>query len=214
MGDTFAMLQQGGWPMVPIAFCSVAALAIIVERAIALRRALVINPAVLDLVNGLDDPARADSVLVACRKEQGAFARLCEAVLEGRKREPAHVIETLNAAGRIQVGGLERGLTVLEIIAAITPLLGLLGTVLGMVSVFEAISMQGTGDPRVLSAGISKALVTTIAGLSVAIPSLAFHSWFSRRVEQYADEMHERAVGLLARIGAGPDAAGPRSMEI
>ena len=214
MGETFAMLQQGGWPMIPIALCSVAALAIIVERAIALRRATVINPAVLELVEELDDPGRADAVLLACRKAPGPFARLCEAVLEGRKREPAHLIETLNAAGRIQVGGLERGLTVLEIVAAITPLLGLLGTVLGMVTVFEAISMQGTGDPRVLSAGISKALVTTIAGLSVAIPSLAFHSWFSRRVEQYADEMHERAVGLLARLGAAPRAVDPRSMEI
>jgi len=200
--------------MIPIGICSIAALAIIVERAMALRRALVINPEVVALVEQLDDPKGAAAVLQACREAPGAFARLCEAVLEGRKREPAHLIETLNAAGRIQVGGLERGLTVLEIVAAITPLLGLLGTVLGMVTVFEAISMQGTGDPRVLSAGISKALVTTVAGLSVAIPSLAFHSWFSRRVEQYADEMHERAVGLLARLGATPGAAGPRSMEI
>lgn len=214
MGESLMMLQQGGWPMIPIAVCSVVALAIIVERVLALRRAVVMDPTVLELVEGLDDPRKVDAVLIACRKATGPFARLCEAVLEGRKREPAHVIETLNAAGRIQVGGLERGLTLLEIVAAITPLLGLLGTVLGMVSVFEAISMQGTGDPRVLSAGISKALVTTIAGLSVAIPSLAFHSWFSRRVEQYADEMHERAVGLLARLGTGLRSAGPRSMEI
>lgn len=213
MQETLAMLAQGGWPMIPIGLCSITALAIVVERAVALRRAIVLNPEILAMVEQLDSNDAAERVLAACKKAPGPFARICEALLEGRKREPAHLIETLNATGRIQVGALERGLTALEIIASITPLLGLLGTVLGMVTVFEAIAVQGTGDPRVLSAGISTALVTTIAGLSVAIPSLAFHSWFSRRVEQYADEMHERAVGMLARLGAPPPPTG-RTTEI
>ena len=106
----------------------------------------------------------------------------------------------MHAAGRTQVGTLERGLTVLEIITGISPLLGLLGTVLGMVTVFNAITAAGLGNPQVLSGGISKALVTTVAGLTVAIPALACHTWFSRRVDDLAVEMQDRATGFIAKL--------------
>ena len=90
----------------------------------------------------------------------------------------------------------------LEIVASVSPLLGLLGTVLGMVSIFDAISASGAGNPQVLSEGISKALVTTIAGLCVAIPALAAHGWLSRRVDDYAAELQERATGFIIQIMA------------
>ena len=106
----------------------------------------------------------------------------------------------MHATGRSQVGTLERGLTLLEIIANVSPLLRLLGTVLGMVAVFDAITTEGLGNPQVLSEGISKALVTTVAGLCVAIPALACHSWFSRRVDDLATEMQDRATGLVAKL--------------
>ncbi|MDP7639362.1 MAG: MotA/TolQ/ExbB proton channel family protein, partial [Candidatus Hydrogenedentes bacterium] len=95
---------------------------------------------------------------------------------------------------------LERGLTLLEIVAGISPLIGLLGTVLGMVTVFDAITAEGIGNPQVLSNGISKALVTTVAGLCIAIPSLAFHSYFSRRVESLAMEMQDVAMGFITKV--------------
>ena len=98
------------------------------------------------------------------------------------------------------MGRLDRGLIVLEIVAGISPLIGLLGTVLGMVTVFDAIAVQGLGNAQVLSEGISKALVTTVGGLCVAIPALAFHSIFSRRVESLAVEMHDLATGFLSKL--------------
>jgi biopolymer transport protein ExbB len=112
-------------------------------------------------------------------------------------------MQTMEAVGRTQVGVLERGLTLLEIIAGTSPLLGLLGTVLGMVTVFNAITLQGIGNPQVLSKGISQALITTVAGLCVAIPALASHSWLARRVDDLADEMHHRAAGFLGKVHEG-----------
>ena len=112
----------------------------------------------------------------------------------------AEILATMYATGRTQIGILERGLTLLEIIASISPLIGLLGTVLGMVTVFNAISAGGIGNPQVLSDGISKALITTVAGLSVAIPALGFHSWLSRRVDEFATEMQDRATGFIAKL--------------
>jgi biopolymer transport protein ExbB len=109
-------------------------------------------------------------------------------------------MEGVQAEGRRQLGRLERGLVLLEIIAGISPLIGLLGTVLGMVTVFNAITERGVGNPAVLSDGISKALITTIAGLVVGIPALAFHSWFSRRAEALATEIYDRAVEMLAAL--------------
>jgi biopolymer transport protein ExbB len=95
---------------------------------------------------------------------------------------------------------LERGLTMLEIIANVSPLIGLLGTVLGMVTVFDAVTAQGLGNPQILAAGISQALITTIAGLCVAIPALAFHGIYSKRVDELSIEMQERATAFLAKL--------------
>ncbi len=199
MTRAWELIAAGGWLMVPLAICSVAALAIILERAWALRRGRVLHPDVLDLVSSTRSPSPGEA-LALCRRTPGAFARVIETLLAAHHRGQSHVLEAVNAAGRAQLIRLERGLVLLEIIAGIAPLLGLMGTVLGMVIVFEAISAEGLGDPQVLADGISRALVTTVAGLGVAIPALAFHSWFAKRVDDYADEMHEHAVGYLARI--------------
>jgi len=208
----------GGWVMVPLGICSIAALAIIIERAWALRRGRVFHPHVLELA-ARTEALPLGEALAVCKRSPGAFARVMETLLRAQHRGQTHILEEVNATGRAQLSRLERGLVLLEIIAGIAPLLGLLGTVLGMVIVFEAISAEGLGDPQVLADGISRALVTTVAGLGVAIPALAFHSWFAKRVDDYADEMHEYAVGYLARMtdgraprpaaGLGAEAASP-----
>lgn len=202
MFETLAMLKQGGWPMIPLAICSVTALTIVIERALALRRDLIIDPRVVRMVNDYAGDASVEAAMATCRRAQGPFARIIEEVLKARHLPHSQALETMRATGRTQVGTLERGLTVLEIVAGISPLIGLLGTVLGMVTVFDAISARGVGNPQILSEGISKALVTTIAGLSIAIPSLAFHSWFSRRVEDLAVEMQDRATSFIVKVQA------------
>ncbi len=188
--------------MVPLAVCSLAALTIIIERSFALRRFVVIDPHITRLMDQYEGEGHADAAILACRRSNGPFARIIEEVLRARRLDHSQVLETMHSTGRSQLGTLERGLTILEIVAGISPLIGLLGTVLGMVTVFDAITIEGIGNPQVLSDGISKALITTVAGLVVAIPALAMHSWFSRRVEDLAAEMQDRATGFIFKLHA------------
>lgn len=209
MLDSLNMLKQGGWTMVPLAFCSVAALTIIIERAAVLRHARIVRPGLLKSVRGYTgEGASADAAARLFRRTPGPLARILEEVLESRTMQYQQAMEKMYAAGRAQIGRLERGLTVLEIVAGVSPLLGLLGTVLGMVTVFNAITAEGLGDPQVLSDGIAKALITTVAGLCVAIPSLAFHSLYSKRAADLAMEMQNIATEFLLMIhGNKRDAA-------
>lgn len=186
--------------MIPLAICSIAAVTIVIERLVALRRSRVLNVRLVDRVEQYRGQEPLDTVLHACVVEGGPLARIIEEVARVRDQDAAHQIETLNAAGRREVGQMERGLIVLEIVANISPLIGLLGTVLGMVTVFDAITVQGLGNPQVLSGGISKALVTTVAGLCVAIPALAFHSYLSKQVQTYAIDMHDLATAFAATL--------------
>lgn len=212
--EAYASLRQGGWPMIPLLFCSVAGVTVIIERFLALRHHRVLSPHVLHVVQVFEGPSSVDTSLHVCRQEGGAFARIVEEVLNARKVDRAHMIETMQATGRREAGRLERGLTVLEIVAGVSPLIGLLGTVLGMVTVFDAINVQGMGNPQVLSGGISKALITTVAGLCVAIPALAFHSYFSKRVESLAIEMQDLATGFIAKLDAKEEEPAERSATV
>lgn len=202
MLEALGLLKQGGIVMFPIALCSLIAVTIVVERSLALRRGRVIQPAVLRILDSYQSEDEAAHALALCQRNGGAFARIIEEILAHRRLGHAQSVESMRAVGRSQVGRLERGLTVLEIVAAISPLLGLMGTVLGMVTIFEAITESGLGNPRVLADGIGKALITTIAGLAVAIPALAFHSILARRVEELAVEMQDRATRFLVKVQA------------
>lgn len=202
MSEIIDLFRQGGWPMFPLALCSLATLTVILERATALRRDRVIAPEIVRILHeyGHDNGTTISHMLAICRHSKGAFARIAEELIQMRHLTHAQLLETMHAVGRTHVGRLERGLTLLEIIAGISPLIGLLGTVLGMVSVFDAITAEGLGNPQILADGISKALVTTIAGLCVAIPALTFHGIYSKRVDDLSVEMQERATAFLAKL--------------
>lgn len=186
--------------MIPLAFCSLAAVTVIIERAFALRRKRVIQVEVAEVVEDYRGEPSAEIAIKTCSRCRGAYARIIEELIKARHLGHVHIVETVHATGRRELGRLESGLIVLEIVASISPLIGLLGTVLGMVTVFDAISLQGMGDPQVLSAGISKALITTVAGLCVAIPALGFHSYFSKHVESMALEMQDMATGFTQKV--------------
>ena len=198
-------LKSGGWPMIPLGVCSVVALTIILERAVALRRRAVIDQTVVRAINAYQGETSAAAALELCARARGPLARIADAVLGVRRLDASQLSEAMYAAGRVQVARLDRGLILLEIIANISPLIGLLGTVLGMLTVFSTITTEGIGDAQVLSAGISKALVTTITGLCVAIPALACHSWFSKRVEDLASEMQGHATRLINKVTHPPN---------
>ncbi|PDH31163.1 MAG: biopolymer transporter ExbB [Candidatus Thioglobus sp. MED-G23] len=179
-------LRSGGWLMLPILACSVISVAIIIERSFALRRSAVVP-------SGLS----ADVDRIASLRRGSALGQVLAAGLATAQSNPSRVQEAVEEAGRHVVHGFERYLNALGTIAATTPLLGLLGTVIGMIKVFAAITTSGVGDPQVLAGGIYEALITTAAGLSIGIPSLMFHRYFRGRISELTVEIEQQALRLL-----------------
>lgn len=198
-------LFEGGWVMAAIGLCSVAAVAVVLERLIALRHNRVIAPSVSRAVEIYEEGNGGEqSLLMLCAAHPSAFSRIIAAVVKMTHLDHAERLEGMRAAGRIEMDRLDRGLAVLEIVAGAAPLLGLLGTVLGMMDVFSVISAEGLGDAQALSEGISKALITTVAGLCVAIPTLAFHGMLLRKVNTMASEMQDRVTRFVLHLPCAP----------
>lgn len=193
-------MRAGGWLMWPILACSVAAMAIILERLWSLRRRRVMPPGLMEQVwQWQRDQALTPERLQALA-QSSPLGRLLSAGLVNRNHSREIMKEAINDVGRQVVADLERYLNTLGTIASVSPLLGLLGTVFGMIDIFTVIIDAGVGNPGVLAGGISEALLTTAAGLTVAIPSLMFHRYFNGRVNQFALAMEEEALNLVEVI--------------
>ncbi len=202
------LVKAGGWLMVPILLCSVAAMAIVAERFWTLQQERVAPD---NLVVQAWQWARAGEISeqrLRNLRDGSALGRILAAGLANRDREREIMKESIEDVGRHVVHDLERYLNALGTIASITPLLGLLGTVIGMIKVFAVITTQGVGDPGVLAGGISEALITTAAGLTVAIPSLMFHRYFRARVDEHVITMEQEALKMVEALH-GPLAAEP-----
>ena len=194
------LVKSGGWLMVPIILCSVAAMAIIVERLWSLQRERVVPQ---DLVSRAWEWARTGELTeerIQALRDGSPLGRILAAGLAGRHLDRELMKEYIEEIGRHVAHDLERHLNALGTIAAIAPLLGLLGTVIGMIKVFAVITAQGVGEPRILAGGISEALVTTAAGLTVAIPSLLFHRVLRRRVDELVVTMEQEALKLVGAL--------------
>lgn len=198
----FETLAAGGWIMGLIGLLSLAMVTIAIERAVALRRPKVIAAPVVRLIDEYGPRTDPNQALTLCQRHKGPLARITGECIHARHLAQPQITEIMHATGRAQLTGLERGMTVLEIIAQVSPLLGLLGTVLGMIDVFDAITAEGVGNAQVLSLGIKKALVTTVGGLTVAIPALAAYSVLMKRIDDYGTELHERATTFIVRLTA------------
>lgn len=183
--------------MLPIIACSIVALAIIIERLWALRSERVVPENLVAQIWQMHRKNNLTNAHIATVQEGSALGRILAAGLVNRKHSREVMKESIEEVGRQVVHELERYLNTLGTIASITPLLGLLGTVIGMIKVFSVITTAGVGNPTVLAGGISEALITTAAGLSVAIPSLMFHRYFSGRVEQLVVVMEEQALKMV-----------------
>ncbi|MDB3945785.1 MotA/TolQ/ExbB proton channel family protein [Gammaproteobacteria bacterium] len=193
----FELIRTGGWLMLPILVCSVLSLAIILERSLALRRTVVTPSGLAADVERALIQGRLDADRIAVLRRGSALGRVLAAGLACAQNDPLRVREAVEESGRHVVHGLERYLNALGTIAATTPLLGLLGTVIGMIKVFAAITTAGVGDPQILAGGIYEALITTAAGLSVGIPSLMFHRYFRGRINELTVEIEQQALRLL-----------------
>ncbi|MDX9740223.1 MAG: MotA/TolQ/ExbB proton channel family protein [Gammaproteobacteria bacterium] len=204
----FELIKAGGWIMLPIILCSILALAIIVERIWTLQRKRVAPPSLVSDIWQQAKRGQLDARHIAELRAGSPLGRVLAAGLMNLNEDRQIMKESIEETGRHVVSELERYLNALGTIAAITPLLGLLGTVLGMIKVFTAISMVGTGNTAVLAGGISEALITTVAGLSVAIPSLMFYRFFRARVDELVVTMEQQALKMI-EILHGERAAEP-----
>jgi len=189
------LMYAGGWLMVPILACSVLATAIVIERAWTLRRSRLMPERLVERIWQLHQEQRLDEVAIAEIRDGSPLGRLLAAGLINRQHSHEVMKEAINDAGRHVVAQLER-------------FLNTLGTVLGMIDVFGVIMEAGVGNAAVLAGGISKALITTAAGLSVAIPALMFHRFFDGKVGRIALDMEEQALRLVEVLQGEREATG------
>lgn len=193
----FDLMYAGGWLMVPILACSILATAVVIERAWMLRRARIMPPNLVARIWAWHRDGELDEARIAAIRAGSPLGRLLAAGLINRNHSREIMKEAIEETGRQVVAELERFLSMLGTIASVAPLLGLLGTVLGMIDVFAVIMEGGVGNAPMLAGGISKALITTAAGLSVAIPALLFHRYFDNRVARITLDMEEQALRLV-----------------
>ncbi len=193
----FELIESGGWLMLPIILCSIIATAIVGERLWALQRKRIAPQGLVHQIWLWAKNRQLDAARIGSLRSSSPLGRVLAAGLVKLHHERDIMKESIEEAGRLVVLELERYLNTLGTIASISPLLGLLGTVFGMIKVFAAISVHGVGNAGNLAGGISQALITTAAGLSVAIPALMFYRYFRGRVEALVSTMEEEALKLV-----------------
>ena len=196
----FEIIKSGGLLMLPIILCSVIALAIIVERYWTLRVSKVRPKDQLPQVWMWIKNHELDSDKIKDLRQSSLFGYVLAAGLQSSRHGREAMKDSIQEAGDHAAHEMEKFLSTLGTIAAISPLLGLLGTVLGMVDVFTDIMIQGTGNTGILAGGISKALITTAAGLTVAIPAVIFHRALVRRVDELTVLMEQDSAKLVEAI--------------
>jgi biopolymer transport protein ExbB len=185
------ILISGGPVMIPLGVLSLVALAIILERLWVLRRSKFLEGSTVQTLSGLLASDKFQGAIDFGRRHPGPFTDLVTALVENRHAPYEELREILEDTGRLQLMGLQRGLPALGTIVAGAPLLGLLGTVIGMIKIFSVVATAGSGITESLSSGISQALITTATGLVIAIPALFVHSY-----------LESRALSILADIEA------------
>ncbi len=191
------IIRAGGGFMWPIILCSVLAVAIVLERLWALQSNRVIPRDLGQKVWNWIEADQVNDKLITALQQNSPLGELLAIGITNRNKPREQVVERLQDGGRHLVHEMERFLNTLGTIAAISPLLGLLGTVAGIIHAFNAITANGIGDPRILAGGIGEALLTTAAGLSVAIPSLIAYRYLRGKVEQLVVRMEKEAMRLV-----------------
>lgn len=211
MYEAYEFLQKGGILMVPILLCSVIALAIFLERLWALQRPHVIPSRFLEIITELIERREFEQARAMCKGNDSSLAAVVGAGLRHAGKDRGLIKEVMEETGRREAAQLERGVGVLGGIANIAPLLGLLGTVTGMIRVFQRVVNQvndsgaGQVNAGALANGIWEALITTAAGLSVAIPVFVLFKYLTGRVDQLLGELEERSLTLAElMVGQAP----------
>jgi biopolymer transport protein ExbB len=200
----FSIIQAAGWPIWPLLLCSIAALALVLERLSSLRRARVVPPKLLDEVISVTRASLPTADVVNKLAENSVLGRVLatgiRAVIADPRTSENALRGTFESAGRAAVHRIERYLNTLGTIASAAPLLGLMGTVIGMIEIFGSQTPTGGNNPALLAHGISVALYNTAFGLMIAIPSLMFYRYFRGLVDSYTLDMEQAADRLVPHL--------------
>jgi biopolymer transport protein ExbB len=191
------LIAKGGIFIYPIVFCSIVALAVFLERLWVLQRKHVIPAELIRKVEDLLKKQKLSDAIFLCQADPSSIARVFFAGLKNAGRGMWLVKESIEERGGREAAILEKRVGILSTIASVAPLLGLLGTVSGMIKTFNVISVQGVGNPAPLAGGIAEALITTAAGLSVAIPTLVCYRIVKDKAESLIFEMEENSIKII-----------------
>jgi len=203
--------MAGGWAMLPILICSAVALAIVLERSFTLRRSSVLPPGLGEEVREWARSGQLDPNHLNTLASGSPLGELLASALAVRNRPRELIKERIEDTGRHVVHRMERYLNTLGTIALIGPLLGLLGTVIGLIRMFMEVMRGGVGDPMKMAGGIGEALICTATGLIVAIPAYVLHRYFRSKVAGYCVEMEKQATALLDELTVNQPAPTPRT---
>jgi biopolymer transport protein ExbB len=193
----FEIVKAGGPIMVPIILASIIAAAIFLERLWTLQQGRVLPSELTDKVWKWVEQRQIQDKHIQALQQNSPLGKILAAGLANRHRERSIIKEAIEDTGRHVVHELERFIGALGTIASVSPLIGLLGTVVGMIRTFNAIQTQGVGDPAALGGGIAEALITTAAGLTVAIPALLAYKYLRGRVESLVVQMEKESIKLV-----------------
>jgi biopolymer transport protein ExbB len=207
----WAILIKGGPVMIPLAILSIMGLAVVIEKLFSLRAPNVLQREIISCVESVKTPADIPMAIKICQRYDTPFAHIIRTGLEAAGSPVIIVRQAMEDVGRRQVARLSKYLVVLETVAASGPLLGLLGTVFGMIQVFSVISIAGVGHAGLLSGGIAQALITTAAGLSIGVPALIAYNFFDARVDSFANKIDEYAHLLMKNLAEMNEAQGATS---
>jgi biopolymer transport protein ExbB len=192
------LIIKGGPVMAPLLLCSVVSLSIIVERCLSLRRHRILRYDILQRIEELLRDRKIPEASTLCKRYPSSMTRILLAAILNHDKSRQEIKEIIEDAGRQEVPVLERYLTILGTIASISVLLGLLGTVTGMIRTFNVIASLGYGHPEALASGISEALVATATGLAIAIPTLVLYNFFTSKVDSLVIEMEKNSLRMLS----------------
>lgn len=196
----FEIIVAGGWVMVPIILSSVVALAIIAERFWTLRQSRIAPAGLAVKVLQMHKSRQIDEARLKELHDDSPLGRILATGLVNMHHPREVMKERVEDAGRYVIHELERYLNTLGTIAAVAPLLGLLGSVTGLMEVFTAVTLHGAGNPQAMAEGISEIMIATAAGLAVAIPTVIFYRYFQRRVDDLAITMEQEALTLIDAV--------------
>ena len=196
------IVKAGGIFMVPIVLCSIALVGIVFERLWTLQRKRVLPQELIKKVSQLAEANQVNVKVIDALEKNSPLGRVLAAALANRHRGRDIMMERVEDVGRHVVHELERFVNSVGTIASISPLLGLLGTVTGIIAAFKGVMLGGMGDPRVLAGGISEALICTAGGLTVAIPAYIAHRYLRGKVERIVIEMEKIAINFADSLGA------------